>query len=128
MGSRRLEAGPDAQSRRQQSAGDEEGAAITIDEEQRTASRLADGTLKLRDVCYGLMIHFLNHVALLQAGVGHFAGRVDVGDNDAFGGWRDAELASDGASERFDVDAFESLAAGIVGAGRVVLCGVWRHL
>ena len=64
---------------------DEESAAVAVDQQQRFASGFAHGALELRDVADGLMVDFLDDVALLQAGVGHFAGGVDVGDDDALG-------------------------------------------
>src|ERR1700676_493864 len=72
---------------------DEESAAVAADQKQGLASGPSNGALELRDVVDGLMVDFLDDVALLQARVGHFARRVDVGDNDAFGGFGEAEFA-----------------------------------
>lgn|SRR5271170_3619487 len=79
-----LWAAPERESNRLR--GDEQSATVAVDQEQRFAAGFAEGALELRDIGDGLMVDFLDHVALLQAGVGHFAGRVDVGDNDALGG------------------------------------------
>jgi hypothetical protein len=73
--------------------GDEESSAFAVDEEQGIASRFADGALELRDGRNRLMVYLLNDVAFLEAGVGHFAGGVDVGDNDALGRFGNAEFA-----------------------------------
>src|SRR5580704_3372287 len=64
---------------------DEERSAFAIYEEQRLCAALANGALELRDVADGLMVDFLDDVALLEAGVGHFARGIDAGDDNAFG-------------------------------------------
>ena len=91
--------------------GDEEGPALAVDEKQRIASGLAERALELRDVADGLMVDFLDQVALLQAGVGHLAGRVDVGDNDALGCRGNAQLLGNACIEVGDFDAFQRFAA-----------------
>ena len=74
---------------------DEKRSAFAIYEEQRIGTALANRLLELRHVRDGLMVDFLDYVALLQAGVGHLAGRVDAGDDDALGRRRNVQLLGD---------------------------------
>jgi hypothetical protein len=74
---------------------DEERSAFAIYEEQRLGTAFANRVLELRDVADRLMIDFLDDIALLQARVGHFAGRVDAGDDDAFGCRGDVQFLRD---------------------------------
>ena len=72
---------------------DEESSAFAVYQEQRIAAGFADGALELRDIGDGLMVDFLDDVALLEPRVGKSAGRVDARDDDALGCFRDAKLA-----------------------------------
>ena len=106
---------------------DEECSAFAIYEEQRFVAALADCFLELRDVGDGLMVDFLDDVALLKAGVGHFAGGVDVGDDDALGRRRKVQLLRDVSVQVADFDAFQCLAAAFLVVIRIGLGGFCRH-
>src|SRR5580658_2417217 len=73
--------------------GDKESSAFAVYQEQRIAAGFANGTLELRDIVDRLMVDLLDYVALLEAGVGQFAGGVDVGDDNTLGCLGDAQLA-----------------------------------
>src|ERR1700719_2890057 len=73
--------------------GDEESSALAVYQEQRIAAGFADSALEFRETCDGLMVDLLDDVALLEAGVGPFAGGGGGGDDDPLGCLVDAQLA-----------------------------------
>src|ERR1043165_7955490 len=73
------------------SNGHEDTATCASDEQKNRTSARANGSAQILDRVDGLAIHFLNHVAFLQARIGGAAVRVDVGDDEALAALFDAD-------------------------------------
>src|ERR1035437_1637331 len=89
-------------------------AALPVHEQESGVLRVTHGSFEIRSVAHRFVVHFLNYVAALQAGIGSFAGRVHVAHHNSGSGGRQSELPGSPGGDVLYRDPLQGVFAGVL--------------
>src|ERR1035437_7999405 len=89
-------------------------AALPVHQQESGILRLTHGRFEIGSVAHRFVVHFLNYVAALQAGIGSFAGRVHVAHHNSGSGGRQSELPGSPGGDVLYRDPLQGIFAGVL--------------
>jgi len=98
-------------------------AALPVHEQKSGVRRVAHGSFEIRSVAHRFVVHLLNYVAALQAGIGSFAGRVHVTHHNSGSGSRQSALPGRPGGDVLYRDALQGIFAAVL---RLLVPGSFR--
>src|ERR1039458_8845509 len=98
-------------------------AALPVHEQESGVLRVTHGRFEIRSVAHRFVVHFLNYVAALRAGIGSFAGRVHAGHHNSASGSRQSSLPGRPGGGVLYRDALQGIFAAVL---RLLVPGSFR--